>query len=306
MTFFITFSTVAVMLLYAVPGYVLVRSGATNKESIPAFAKLLMYICQPCLTVYCFGKVEYSEGILKNMAVFFIITFLLQSAVLFLMYLLTKRVRSITRYRVCCAAAAFGNCTFMGVPILEAVMPDYPEAVVYSNIFFLGMSILGWTAASYIITQDKKYISIKKIIINPATIGIAISLLMMISGIQLPDKLNDAITLMGRMSTPLCMIVIGMRLAALPIKPVFTSKLQYLTAALKLIVFPLIVLGLSAILPIDDNMAKTLFILSCTPTAAVVLTFTELLGEGQDTAANTVLLSTLLCVVTTPVMMLLA
>ena len=49
----------------------------------------------------------------------------------------------------------------------------------------------------------------------------------------------------------------------------------------------------------------TLYIVCCVPTGNMVLSFAELLGEGQDTAANVVLLSTLLSMFTIPLMLLL-
>jgi predicted permease len=48
-----------------------------------------------------------------------------------------------------------------------------------------------------------------------------------------------------------------------------------------------------------------IYILACCPVAVVVPNFAEMLGEGQKESANTVLLGTLLCIVTLPVMLLL-
>jgi predicted permease len=107
------------------------------------------------------------------------------------------------------------------------------------------------------------------------------------------------------MATPVCMIILGMRLALVPIKPMFTSKVQYLAIALKLLVFPLLTLALVGILPVERNYVRGVYILACAPVGNLVLSFSELLGEGQDVAANVVLLSTLLSLMTIPVMMLL-
>ena len=296
--------TVGVMLLYAVPGYLLVKSGMVSESSIPAFAKLLMYVCQPCLTVYCFGKAAFTKELIEECVIFFTVTFLLQCAALAVLFFLIHRKKDDVRLRVCSIAAVFGNCTFMGVPILEALMPDYPQAVILSTIFFLGMNILGWTAASYIITGDRKYISIKKVVLNPAVIGVAVAAAISAAGIKFPAQLEEGIALVGKMSTPLCMIIIGMRLAVIPLKPMFTDKYQYAAAAFKLMIYPLAALCIGKLLSFDVNMLKTLYVLACCPTAAVVLTFAELLGEGQQTAANTVTAGTILSVLTIPLMML--
>ena len=47
MDFGITAGAVLVMLIYAVPGFVLVKTKAVKEEHISSFAKVLLYVCQP-------------------------------------------------------------------------------------------------------------------------------------------------------------------------------------------------------------------------------------------------------------------
>lgn len=305
MSFQITLVTVAVMLLYAVPGYLLVKTKAVSQNAIPAFAKLLMYVSQPCLTVYSLTKVNFSMKVFRDMGLFFLITMVLQMAVMGTVFVLLRSKRKQVSYRVCNVAMCFGNVAFLGVPLVEQLLPEYPEAVVLSSAFFLTMNVLGWTAASAIITQDKSYISIKKILLNPGVLALVVALPLFFTSTKLPDKLNDMVTLLGRMSTPLCMLIMGMRLAVVKIKPIFTSKMNYLTVIIKQMIFPLIALAVISFFPVDAGFKKTLFILCCAPVASVVLNFAEMLGEGQESAANLVLLGTLSSVITIPLMMLL-
>ena len=55
--FLITLTTVALMLAYAAPGFLVVKTKLIKEESISAFAFVLMYICQPCLVIYSFNQV---------------------------------------------------------------------------------------------------------------------------------------------------------------------------------------------------------------------------------------------------------
>lgn len=303
--FLITLTAVGIMLLYAVPGFLSVKCRAVKPEAIPAFAFLLMYVCQPCLTVYSLDQADYTGSLFLQMLGFFGVSFALQALVMLGCFLAFRKKSDDVRYRICTVAGAFGNCAFMGVPILEAVFPDRPEAVLFSVSFLIGMNLLGWTVGSAAITRDRKYISLKKAIVNPATLGLAVALPLFLTGTKLPAELATAVTLLGRMTTPLCMIIMGMRLATVRLRSLFCSPLQYVTVAFKQLIFPL--LGLAAVwfLPFDHYVKQTMFILCCTPVASVVLNFAELLGEGQETAANVVLLGTVGSVVTIPVMTLL-
>ncbi|MBO4988947.1 MAG: AEC family transporter [Clostridia bacterium] len=303
--FFITLVTVAVMLLYAVPGYLMIKVKAVKQESIPAFATLLMYVSQPCLMLYSFQRVEASLPLVQNMVLFFCTTLLLQLIIMGAFFFCIRKKKEDVRYRICTVASVFGNCAFLGVPLLEALLPEYPEAIVFSNMFAVSMNLIGWTFGSYVISLDRRYISIKKLILNPAVLACLVAIPLFAFHITLPDQLYRVVELLGRMTTPLCMLVMGMRLATIPLKRLFDKPFLYAMIGFKQILFPLIVFLIAFLLPVEQNIKITLFILSCAPVASVVLNFAELIGEGQDTAANLVLLGTMASVLTIPVMSLL-
>lgn len=302
--FTISLVTVAIMLLYAVPGFLLVKSKLVKENAISAFAVFLMYVCQPCLTIYTFQKAEFTWALVGNIGIIFGLALLIMGAMLFGMFFIMKKKYSDVRYRIANVAGAFGNCTFMGVPLLEALLPNNPEAALYSTIFFIAMSILGWTVASALITQDKKYIKPMKIVLNPAVLALIVALPLFFAKVTLPTVLNDAITLVGKMSTPLCMVIMGMRLATVKVKSIFVEPTVYVATAVKLVIMPLIGLLLTWFLPIDYALKVSFYVMCCCPVAAVVLTFAEMLNEGQKSAANVVLLSTIFSLATLPLMML--
>ena len=204
------------------------------------------------------------------------------------------------------------NCSFLGVPLLEAIFPNSPNVAVYSMMYFLSMSLLGWTLVSAIITRNKKYISVKKILINPATLSIAVSLPFFFTGFkigfdngELLGQIGNMIDILGKMTTPLCMLVLGMRLATVKVKNLFNNWQQYLAVFVNQVIFPLFTLGILMLFKVDTELRWCMFIMCACPVAAVVQNYAEILGEGQDVAANMVLLGTLSSIVTLPLMALL-
>lgn len=119
------------------------------------------------------------------------------------------------------------------------------------------------------------------------------------------EQLGNAVTVLGKMTTPLCMLVLGMRLATMRIKPLFKGWLQYFAVAVNQIVYPLCVLGVLMLLRVGQELMWCMFIMAACPVAAVVQNYAEILGQGQEFAADCVLLGTLLSVVTLPLMALL-
>ena len=308
-----TLIMVGIMLAYAVPGFILIKVKAVKPDHISSFSKLLMFVCQPALTLYSFNKADFSKDLGVNLLIFLGIITLVQLVFIGIFYLIfRKKMIGDVRYRITTIATTLSNCSFLGVPLLEAIFPDSPNVAVYSMMYFLSMSLLGWTLVSAIITRDKKYVSIKKILINPATLSIAISLPFFFTGFKIGaengqffEQLGKMIDVLGKMTTPLCMLVMGMRLATIKVKSLFNNWMQYLALAINQIVFPLCVLGLLTLLDVNDELKKCMFIMCACPIAAVVQNYAEILGEGQDIAANMVLLGTISSIVTLPLMALL-
>ena len=304
-SFFAALSTVAVMLLYACPGFLMVKTGLVKSSSISDFARLLMYVCQPALTVYSFAQVDFSYALVGEMlfVLIFVLTMLLAAMLVFRFVIFRKKSEQV-RYRIYTLSVCFANCAFMGVPVLEALLPDYPQAVTFSAMFALAMNLLGWTLGSAIITNDPTYMSVKKILLNPAVLSLAVAVPLFVSGWDMPEELYGMVTLLARMTTPLCMLIMGMRLATAKLRSVFLRPAQYLIIAIKGIAFPLAAWLLLSLFPVDENLKMSVYIMMACPVASVVLNFAEMLGEGQEQAANLVLLSTGLSALTIPVMML--
>ncbi|MBQ8840226.1 MAG: AEC family transporter [Clostridia bacterium] len=303
--FLASLGVVCTMLIYAVPGFLLIKSKLVKEGSISAFAKLLMYVCSPCLVFSSVTRNNFSSELVVQLlvALVFISCMLLLGLLIF--HFVFKKKSGDIKYRIYNLATTFANCAFMGVPVLEALFPDYPQAIAFSAMFSLAMNVLGWSVGSFIISKDKKYISVKKILLNPATIALVIAVPFFVFGLQLPYFVGDVVSLLAKMTTPLCMLIMGMRLATVPARGIFLVPSQYLIIAIKQIVFPLATLLLLLPLPLDPQMKSSIYIMMCCPVASVVLNFAEMIGQGQRNAANLVLLGTSLSVITIPVMSLL-
>ncbi len=305
MNFFVALSTVAIMLLYALPGWLLIKCKKIKPEQISAFAKLLLFALQPAQTVYSFMKVEFSWELLCNIGLFFAMVSAMMLITVFAIYYAMGEKNRTEQHRVLNLTCCFGNVSFLGIPLVEAVLPQYPHATVYCIAFSLAMNVIGWTAGAFILTGDKAYIAPKKIVLNPGFISAAVAIPMFILQIRFPERLLDGVTLFGKMTAPMCMLILGMRLATVPFKEVFGTPKQYIAVICKQVLLPIIALGLIKLLPLDEAFESALYLLCCCPVASFVLNLSEIFGKGQKTAANMALLGTMSSIITLPIMSLL-
>ena len=120
-----TFLTVAIIMIYAVVGFCIIKFKLIKKESIPDFAKFLMYICQPILIIYSFNQATYTKELGKTLLIasgLILAIFILFLGTFFLIF--RKKYQEKVAYRIYTIASCFGNVGFLGVPILEAVFKD--------------------------------------------------------------------------------------------------------------------------------------------------------------------------------------
>ena len=306
MIFKISLIAVAVLLLATVPGYIMMKRKMLDEACISGFSKILLFVCQPCLSVYTFTSATISKEKLIDMGIFAALTVAIFLIVLGGAYFLLRGKYDEPIYRIVTIATTFANCAFFGIPIIEALLPDAAsELLIYTTVFAVVMNVIGWTLGAAIISRNSEYISVKKIFLNPAIIGLAVALLIFVLKIPIEGDLKNMIVTAARMSTPLSMIIMGMRLATMEIRSLFTDVRVYLTIAVKQIVMPLVSFGLVYFLPISPDVKQTFFIICACPVASVVLNFAEIVGAGQREAAKMLLLGTILSIVTLPPMMLL-
>lgn len=301
--FGITALKVLMMIGYGLPGYIMVKTKLAGQDSAKVFAKLLLFVCSPALSIQTMNSVDCTPQRLKSMGIFFVAVLFAQVAIILLYSLIfRKKLKSDKGHRVCAVTGACGNVGFLGVPLLKFLFPENPEIILYSAMFSITMNIIGWTLGLWLMTGNRKYISLKSVFLNPSTIAFAAGFTLFVTKIKLPDLLAEYVGLLGTMSTFVCMTVLGMRLATKKLSSIFLNKKVYIGAASKLFVFPLAVLALFSLLPVDQSVRTAAFVLGCCPAATMIQSLAETHEGDSETAANIVLSTSLLCIITIPLM----
>lgn len=297
------FTTVAIMLVYMMIGFCLCKSGKAVVSHAKSLSAILIYILGPCMIINSFLGLEYSRENIIQIGIYFIVSLLVQVIFFGALYAVFSRKYNDSKYRILTVGAVLGNVGFLGMPVVASVFPGVPIVLVYSSINVMSMNLIVFTIGTFMITNDKKYISVKNAILNPTTIAIIISLPLFIFGIHFPESIESGIGLLGKMVTPICMLILGMRLSEAKLKAIFARPFVYATCLLKLVVFPIVAFLLVHWIPwINDACKTTVVVLAMTPAGAIIQSLSELYECEQEFAANVVLLTTIISVVTIPLM----
>ena len=306
MNFEITGLNALMLVALCLPGFFLTKANVLKEEHIKGFAVFLLYVCSPALSIYSFQQAECNMEILINIGILLLVTTFMQVLIMGIGFLINIKTYKIDgASRVATVAAAFGNVGFFGVPILQALLPDHPEAMVYSAVMSVMINLIGWTLGMFMMSGDRKHVSVKNFLINPTTLCLLIALPLFFTNTSLPKPVMNFVEFFSKMSTPTAMTVLGMRLAFVKFRDLMDYR-QVVAIFLKLIALPLITFGIMYALPVDETLKISTYILSCMPPAAITLNFAELSNTSPKTAANIVVVGSLLVAITLPVLLLIA
>ena len=289
--FTVVFTNVLTMLLFLSFGFVLVKARKGESSHAKSFSGFLIYVCSPAMIISAFQSMDYSLDNLQKIGVFFLVTLTVQLLFFLALYALLRKKFDNAKYRILTAGALFGNVGFFGMPMVTALFPNESVVACYSTMFTTSMNFLVFTVGVFLITNDRRYISPKTALLNPTTLSVLAALPLYLLQIHFPAQLNNTVALLGKMTTPLCML--------------FTRSFAYVVCLLKLLVFPLFAFLCVFFLPFFDTTFKvSLLVLSAAPSAAVILSLSELHECEQELSANVTLLTTLLSIVTVPLILL--
>lgn len=303
MGFGIAFGNVLLTLIYIIPGFLCCKAKIAKAEHLPSISAILVYVCSPCMIISSFLETERSWHNFGRIMLFFLVALVIQTLLTFLLYTLFHKKFEDVKYRMLTVSFGLGNAGFFGIPIIKALLPGYPEVACFACVYIVGMNMLTFTIGAYCLTGDKKRMALNKAFLNPSFISLIIAIILYALNVQsiMPEKLVDALSLLSRTTTPICMIILGIRLASVSFKKLFSRIYVYIICLCKLLIFPFACLLIVYFLPFDNIFKASMFILGGTPCAAVMLNIAEMYNGETELAANCVLLSTLLSIFTIPI-----
>lgn len=277
-------------------GYILVKKNVLNISGTKQFANMLANFITPILLFMSFQQ-SYEANQFKWFLATIVITILLIAVRILVNYFFLRNASRTDRY-----ATTFTNAGFIGIPLVLAVL-GY-EGVFFVSAFITVTNIVQRTYGLYLISGDKSLITPRNSFLNPASLGSLLGLIVYLLQIQLPTILSDSLYTIANLNTPLAMILLGSYVAQSKLMDVFTHPRAYWTTFLSLILSPLISIFVLWLLPLDNYLVFfVLAIASSAPIAVNTALFSQLYGGDYEYGARLVVLSTLLSIISMPMVL---
>jgi predicted permease len=187
----------------------------------------------------------------------------------------------------------------MGLPLMKALYGD--DGVFYGSFYIVAFNIVLWTYGYMMIggRGSRKQV-LKKVFANPSIVAVYIGMIIFIFSIRIPEMITGAVDAVGNMTMPLSMLIIGAVISTAKLRTVFSDWRVYFAGAVRLLVMPLIAICLTFIPGIPHMPVAVLVTALAMPAAANTTVFSELFNKDAIFASKCVSVSTLLSILTIP------
>lgn len=268
-----------------------------NDTAVKACANLVLYIATPCVIVNSCIR-EFDLSLLKG--------FLIVAAAATVNHLalivvarLVFRDSNENRRRVLRFATIFANAGYMALPLQQAVLGD--TGVFYCAAYIMVFNIFMWTYGVFEIGGDQVKLSAKSLI-NPGTVGVVFGLIIFLFSVPIPTLVSDGVRHLGNLNTPVPMLIVGYYLGQTDLRAAIKDTRSYFCLLLRLVIMPLLALGILLLCGVRGDVLTSCMICISTPVATATTMMATRYDRDPLLSVNLVSVSTLLSMVTMPVL----
>ena len=183
------------------------------------------------------------------------------------------------------------NAGFLGNPVAEGIYG--PVGLLLASFYLMPQRIMMWTEGIAVYSGEKNLkATVRKVVTHPCMIACAVGIVIMITGVRLPEAVLSPIEAFGRCCTPLSMMVIGMILADIDPKHLVDKTIVRFTIH-RLILMPLLVFLACRLLPVSDTVTGVSVLLAAMPAGATTSMMASQYGRDPAFASRLVVFTTL-------------
>ena len=201
-------------------------------------------------------------------------------------------------------ALMFANVGFIGYPIVSSIFG--PHAVFYAALLNMPNTFFIFTAGVMLIKGEYSLKQFNpKVLVSPAMLGAFLAAIIVALGIHTPDIIARPVTMVGNITVPAALMIIGSSMAKLPIREIIGSPKVYITALLRLTIVPLSIYFLFKACEVSDLVNNINTVVIAMPVASFGTMFCLKYGRNPSLITETTFITTLGSIITIPLITLL-
>lgn len=292
-----------------VPLYIMACIGFTarkmtifNDSANQVMTQLMLYITLPALILFSLNT-NFSIELLIDFSWLVAMSIFVLSISVAVAFLLRKRAAiPASQKSVYESLIIFGNQGFIGFAVSYILMSD--QGIIYLTLFNICYLVLIWTYGIYLFTKKEQSVNWKTLFLNPGILATLIGLCILFLPISWPAIVLDTLEDVGRMTIPLSMLLIGSMLGDIRLQDMkqYSKNIYiWIAAFYKLIILPLFLL-VFLFLHVPYPLIIIAVLTAAMPSASTTSVYAQKFGGDTAFSSFGVMLSTLLCILTIPLL----
>ena len=282
-------------------GFLAAKFGILGEEGARQITDFLLIIVIPCVIIMAF-QTSFEPSLLKNILIAALISALTHAVGILISQLMFRKDPSAQK-NIFIYSIVFYNTGFFSLPLLRALLGEI--GVLYGSVIVAVFNLFAWTYGIRLMNGENGALKWKTLL-NPGIVSLLLALILVLLKIRLPELVLTTLKYLTNLHTPLAMIVIGCQFYLFRNSFKLREPALWKTVFARNILVPLVMLGLVYFLAQDKTLFFTGVITASAPTAINTILFATRYKQDVNTAVQTVILTTLLMLVTIPLMMALA
>ena len=191
------------------------------------------------------------------------------------------------------------NSAFIGIPIIQSIYGS--DAVMFTSVFQIPIIVTMWTIGLALFKPIDHRHALKSVIKNPSVVAVMIGFIIMLTGIKFPLFITKTISSIASCTTAISMFVVGSILAEIEWNNLFEKKVLFY-CAIRLIIYPFLVFIALTFLNVPTLIKAIAVIMTGMPAGSTTAILAEQYGCDAKFAAKLILVSTVLSVITIPIL----
>ena len=291
------------MMLFAMMmlGYIAYKIKWVDDAGYDKISKLVVNVFNPALIIngaMTAGKAESS--LIKENLFFVIVYFAILIAISYPIALLIRTKQ--THKNIYQLMTIFSNVGFMGIPVVSSILGQ--ECVIYVVFYMLIYNLLIYTVGISMAQRNipkEERVSGLKGIINTGVVCSLLAIVVFATDIEFNSSVLTFFDYVGNATIPLSMMVIGISVARMPIKKVFSGARLYIYTFIKLLVIPILAAFLLKGLKQTDFIFEIFIIMFAMPVGSIVTMITKEYGADDTLSSRGIIITTVASIVTIPI-----
>ena len=294
-------------------GMVLYRSKMLSEETSKQISGIIINVTNPALLI-CSAFDDGPKVSLRELGIALVsyaAVFVILIAVAFLiLYILGVPKKLHYAYQM---LTIFGNVGFIGIPLASAVLGS--ESLIFVSIFNLLFNLLIYTfgmstlqRAASLQAAERASIPESTLtsgrlqkFINAGTISAAATIIFYLGDFQVPVIVSSTLSYTGRATTLLSMLVLGVSVAQINPRDIFSHPRLYVFTLLRQILVPIGCVLLMRGLIDNKLILNTMLLMAAVPAANMPLMIAKQMDMDTDSISQGIILTTVLSLVTVPI-----